>query len=322
MSIKTIAVLTSGGDAPGMNAAVRAITRRAISENIKVLGVKRGFIGLRTGDTFEMNLRTVSDILHKGGTVLYSSRDPEFKTQAGLNQAVDFCKNSKIDAVIAIGGDGTLKGVNNLVQSGINCVFIPATIDNDVSCSSYSIGFDTALNTAMEMVDKIRDTTQSHEKCSVVEVMGRHCGDIALHAGIAVGATAIVIPEKKFDLQKDIIERIKSTQKLGKRHFIVIVAENCADTSEITKLIEQETKINARYTILGHVQRGGSPTLKDRVMASLMGCHAIDLLISGEKNQVIAVKCDKVINFDIENTLGLVKKFDTQLYKQALQISI
>ncbi len=322
MSLRNIAILTSGGDAPGMNAAVRAITRYAISKNIRVLGVRRGFLGLRTGDIFEMNLRTVSDILHRGGTILYCSRDKEFETQKGLNEAVETCHKAKIDALIAIGGDGTLKGAKSLVDKGINCIFIPATIDNDVRCSDYSIGFDTAVNTAMEMVDKIRDTAQSHEKCSVVEVMGRNCGDIALCTGIAVGATAILVPEVKYDFEKDIIERIKYTQRIGKRHFIVIVAEGCGKSEQISKQIEQKTGVHSRNTILGHVQRGGSPTLRDRMLASLMGCRVVDILISGQKNKAVVSRCDKVVDIDLDLALKPKKVFDTETYNNALHISI
>ncbi len=322
MSLKNIAILTSGGDAPGMNAAVRSITRHAIGEKIRVVGIRRGYTGLRTGDMFEMNLRTVSDILHRGGTILYSSRDEKFKNPEGVKSAVDFCHKAKVDAVIAIGGNGTLNGMKDLTDSGINCVFIPATIDNDVACSNYSIGFDTAMNTAMEMVDKIRDTAQSHEKCSVVEVMGRHCGDIAIHTGIAVGATAILVPEIRYDFQRDVIERIKFTQHMGKRHFIVIVAENCGKSSDIAKQIERETGIQARCTILGHVQRGGSPTLRDRVVASVMGCHAVDVLLSGAKNRVVATRCNKVVDYDISDAVEYKKSFDKDLYEKALQISI
>ncbi len=322
MNLKNIAILTSGGDAPGMNAVVRAVTRHAIGQNIRVLGVRRGYIGLRTGDVFEMNLRTVSDILHKGGTILYSSRDKEFEKPEGIKSAVDFCHKAKVDAVVTVGGNGTLNGARDLADLGINCVFIPATIDNDVYCSNYAIGFDTAMNTAMEMVDKIRDTAQSHEKCSVVEVMGRHCGDIAIHTGIAVGATAILVPEIKYDLRQDVIERIKFTQNMGKRHFIVIIAENCGKSSDIAKQIERETGIQARCTILGHVQRGGSPTLRDRVIASVMGCHAVDVLLSGAENRAVATRCNKVVDYSIEDAINHKKPFDKDLYKRALQISI
>lgn len=322
MNIKTIAILTSGGDAPGMNATIRAITRYAISKNIKVLGITRGFMGLRKGEAYEMNLRTVSDILHHGGTILYTSRDDEFQSKKGLEEAIESCQKLNIDALIIIGGNGSLNGAKALCENGINCIFIPATIDNDVNYSDYTIGFDTAMNTATEMVDKIRDTAQSHEKCSVVEVMGRNCGDIAIHTGIAVGATAILVPEIKYDFEKDVIQRIKFTHKIGRRHFIVIVAEGCAKSVEIAQQIENETGIKTRSTILGYVQRGGSPTLRDRVMASIMGCHAIDVLISGKKNRAIASQCDHVTDVDITEACQAKKEFDAQLYNQALNISI
>ena len=322
MKIKNIAILTSGGDAPGMNASVRAIVRYAISKKLRVFGVRRGFMGLRTGDIFEMNLRTVSDVLHRGGTILYSSRDKKFETEEGMREAYNTCKKFKIDAVIVIGGNGSLKGAKDFSEKGINCIFVPATIDNDVACSDYSIGFDTAMNTAMEMVDKIRDTAQSHEKCSVVEVMGRDCGDIALRTGIAVGATAILIPEVKYDFEKDVIERIKYTQNMGKRHFIIIVAEGSAKSDEIAKQIESQTGIYARSTILGHVQRGGSPTLQDRVAASVMGCHAVDILLGGGENRAVVSKCGNIIDFDLESAVNTEKVFDVDLYENALHISI
>ncbi len=323
MSIKSLAILTSGGDAPGMNAAVRAITRAAIAKQIKVFGIKRGFSGLRNDDMFEMNLRTVSDIIHRGGTILYSCRDPKFETSEGFQRAVDNFKKTKIDCLVVIGGNGSLNGVCGLVNAGINCMFIPGTIDNDVTCSDYSIGFDTAINTAMEMVDKIRDTAQSHEKCNVVEVMGRKCGDIAVHTGLSVGATAILVPEVKYNFKYDVIERIKFTQGIGKKHFIVIVAEGAGKTVEIAKQIEKETGISARSTILSYVQRGGSPTVQDRVVASQMGCQAVDLLSSGAKNKAITMQNNKITNFDIKRDTSKIKKeFDFDLYNKALEISI
>lgn len=322
MNIQNIAILTSGGDAPGMNAGVRAVTRYAIGRGMNVFGVKRGYMGLRTNDMFSMNLRTVSDILHRGGTILYSSRDKEFMTPEGLASAVDSCKKRKIDAVVILGGNGSLQGAKSLSDSGVNTIFIPATIDNDVACSSYSIGFDTAMNTAMEMVDKIRDTAQSHEKCSVVEVMGRNCGDIAINTGIAVGATAILVPEIEYDFKRDVINRIKFTQKMGKRHFIVIVAEGSGKCVEIAKKIECETGIQARWSTLGHVQRGGSPSLRDRVTASLMGCRAVDALANGTVNRAVALKCNKVVDYDLNHALEFDKVFDDDLYKKALHISI
>lgn len=322
MNIKKIGIFTSGGDAPGMNAVTRSVTRYAISKGINVVGIRRGYMGLRTGDAFDMNLRTVSDIIHRGGTILYSSRDPQFQTPEGLESAVKFCKESSLDALVVIGGNGTLAGAKTLADKGINCIFIPATIDNDVACSDYSIGYDTAMNTAMEMVDKIRDTAQSHEKCSVVEVMGRHCGDIALRTGIAVGATAILIPEKPWDLEDDIINRIEYTQKIGKRHFIVIVAEGTGKAHEIAEQIKEKTKIDARWTVLGHVQRGGSPTLRDRVIASNMGCHAVDLILRSQKNRTVALACNKIVDYSIDDSLKFKKFFDEDLYENALKISI
>lgn len=322
MNIKKIGIFTSGGDAPGMNAVTRSVTRYAISKGINVIGIRRGYMGLRTGDAFEMNLRTVSDVIHRGGTILYSSRDPEFQTEEGLESAVKFCKESSLDALVVIGGNGTLAGAKTLADKGVNCIFIPATIDNDVACSDYSIGYDTAMNTATEMVDKIRDTAQSHEKCSVVEVMGRHCGDIALRTGIAVGATAILIPEKPWDLENDIIKRIEYTQKIGKRHFIVIVAEGTGKAQEIAEKIKEKTKIDARCTVLGHVQRGGSPTLRDRVIASNMGCHAVDLILRNQKNRTVALACNKIVDYSIDDSLKFKKFFDEDLYENALKISI
>ncbi len=322
MNIKKIGIFTSGGDAPGMNAVTRSVTRYAISKGINVVGIRRGYMGLRTGDAFDMNLRTVSDIIHRGGTILYSSRDPQFQTPEGLESAVKFCKESSLDALVVIGGNGTLAGAKTLADKGINCIFIPATIDNDVACSDYSIGYDTAMNTAMEMVDKIRDTAQSHEKCSVVEVMGRHCGDIALRTGIAVGATAILIPEKPWDLEDDIINRIEYTQKIGKRHFIVIVAEGTGKAHEIAEQIKEKIKIDARWTVLGHVQRGGSPTLRDRVIASNMGCHAVDLILRNQKNRTVALACNKIVDYSIDDSLKFKKFFDEDLYENALKISI
>ena len=322
MNIKKIGIFTSGGDAPGMNAVTRSVTRYAISKGINVIGIRRGYMGLRTGDAFEMNLRTVSDVIHRGGTILYSSRDPEFQTEEGLESAVKFCKESSLDALVVIGGNGTLAGAKTLADKGVNCIFIPATIDNDVACSDYSIGYDTAMNTATEMVDKIRDTAQSHEKCSVVEVMGRHCGDIALRTGIAVGATAILIPEKPWDLENDIIKRIEYTQKIGKRHYIVIVAEGTGKAQEIAEKIKEKTKIDARWTVLGHVQRGGSPTLRDRVIASNMGCHAVDLILRNQKNRTVALACNKIVDYSIDDSLKFKKFFDEDLYENALKISI
>ncbi len=322
MNDKCIAILTSGGDAPGMNAVIRSVVRAGIAQGMRILGVRRGFNGLINGDMFEMNLRSVSDIIHRGGTILYTARSPEFRTEQGVSKAVEVCKDIGINGVIVVGGDGSFNGAYELSKAGIPCVCIPCTIDNDVSCSEYTIGFDTAMNTAMEMVDRIRDTAQSHERCSVVEVMGRRCGDIAVHTGIAVGATAILIPEVDYDFDVDVIERIKFTQKIGKKHFIIIVAEGLGKINEITSEIEMRTGIESRATILGHVQRGGSPTLRDRVVASMMGCRAIEIFSKSIGNRIVATKNDKIVDYDIEQGLNMKRIFNMGLYNEALKISI
>ena len=266
--MKSIAVLTSGGDSPGMNAAVRAVVRTACQRGIKVYGVDRGYTGLIKGDVHEMNLRSVSDIITRGGTILYSARCPEFKTEEGIQKAVDTCKRVGIDGMVIIGGDGSFRGARDLSLRGIPCIGLPGTIDNDISCTDYTIGYDTCLNTIVQMVDRIRDTSESHDRCTVVEVMGRGAGYLALESGIAVGATSVLVPEVEYDIECDIIARIREFQKTGKRHFIVIVAEGVGGTAEIAKKIEAETGVESRATILGHVQRGGSPTARDRIMAS------------------------------------------------------
>lgn len=321
MNKKTIAVLTSGGDAPGMNAAVRAVTRAAISNDIAVMGVRRGYSGLITADIFEMNLRSVSSCLHRGGTILYTARSEKFKTKEGIAKAAENCKLLGIDTVVTIGGDGTLKGARDLSEAGVPCMVIPATIDNDVTCTDYTIGFDTAMNTAMEMVDKLRDTAQSHERCSIVEVMGRTCGDLALHTGIAVGAICILVPELSYSMD-DIITQMKRARLLGKKHFIIVVAEGVGETNEMAKMIGQATGIESRTTILGHVQRGGVPTLRDRVMASEMGCKAIELLANGIHDKVVSYVEGKITGVDIHEALNMKKSFDEELYKTVLEISI
>lgn len=322
MNQKVIAVLTSGGDAPGMNAAVRAVVRAGIANGMNVIGVRRGYNGLITGDVFEMNLRSVSDIIHRGGTVLFTARSPEYSTPEGIMKAKHICDELDVHGVVVIGGDGSFRGARELTNAGVPCVGIPGTIDNDISCSEYTIGFDTAINTVMQMVDKIRDTAQSHDRCSVVEVMGRRCGDIALHAGIAVGATAIVVPEVAFDFERDIINRIQVTQKTGKKHFIIIVAEGVGGVDKIAKEIQLRTGIESRATILGHVQRGGSPTLRDRVVASEMGARAVDILLHGGSNRVVAMQNGQIVDFDITEALNMKKEFNIDLYNTALKISI
>lgn len=322
MAIKKIAVLTSGGDAPGMNAAVRAVVRTALSRGVQVLGVYRGYNGLIHGDLVEMNLRSVSDIIHRGGTMLYTARSPEFCTEEGIQKAVQTCRDNGVEGVVVIGGDGSFRGARDLTGAGIPCVCIPGTIDNDVASSEYTVGFDTAMNTAVDMVDRLRDTTESHDRCSVVEVMGRRCGDLALLVGIAVGATVILVPEVPFDFQKDIIDRMQFTQKTGKKHFIIVVAEGVGGVTELAHKIEESTGIETRATVLGHVQRGGSPTLRDRVVASEMGYKAVKLLESGRSNRVIVVREGKVVDLDITEALAMKRPFNKELYDIALKISI
>ena len=320
--LNSIAVLTSGGDAPGMNAAVRAVVRSAINKNIQVYGVRRGYNGLLTGEVVQMNLRSVSDIIHRGGTMLCTARSPEYNTPEGVKKAADYCRSLGVNGVVVIGGDGSFRGARDLSGAGIPCVGIPGTIDNDIACSDYTIGFDTAMNTALEMVDKIRDTAQSHDRCSVVEVMGRRCGVIALQTGIACGATSILVPEKPVDIDKMVVEKIMNTKATGKRHFIVVVAEGVGHTEDIAKYIEEKTGIESRATILGHVQRGGSPTLRDRVVASAMGHHAVELLSKGIGDRVVALKGGNVIDLDITEALDMKRVFDEELYNIAMDVSI
>lgn len=322
MAVKSIAVLTSGGDAPGMNAAVRSVARSALNMGIKVIGVHRGYNGLLNGDVFEMNLRSVSDIIHRGGTILYTARSEEYNTPEGVKKAAETCRQLGVEGVVVIGGDGSFRGARDLTGQGIPCIGVPGTIDNDIACSDYTIGFDTAMNTAMEMVDRIRDTAQSHDRCSVVEVMGRRCGDIALETGIAVGATAILVPEIEYDLKRDVIERMRKTQSTGKKHFIVIVAEGIGGIDKIAKEIQDQTGIETRATVLGHVQRGGSPTLRDRVVASSMGHKAVTLLSQGIGNRVVAMKNGQIVDFDITEALNMKRVFNKQLYNIAMDISI
>ena len=320
--MKSIAVLTSGGDAPGMNPAVRAVVRTACQRGIKVYGVDRGYTGLINGDIHEMNLRSVSDIITRGGTILYSARCPEFKTEEGLQKAVSTCNKFGIDGMVIIGGDGSFRGARDLSLRGIPCIGLPGTIDNDISCTDYTIGYDTCLNTIVQMVDRIRDTSESHDRCTVVEVMGRGAGYLALEAGIAVGATSIIVPEVEYDIERDVIARIREFQKTGKKHFIVIVAEGVGGTAEIAKKIEAETGVESRATILGHVQRGGSPTARDRIMASQMGSRAVDLLTQGIGNRVVGIKDNKIVDFDIFEALKMTKTIDMKDYELAHEISI
>ena len=322
--MKTIGVLTSGGDAPGMNAAIRAVVRSGCESGMRVMGIRRGYRGLLDGDMFEMNLRTVSDIIHRGGTMLYSARCPEFAQPEMVQKAVDVCHEFGLEGIVTIGGDGTFRGARDLTLRGIQCIGLPGTIDNDIASCDYTIGYDTALNTIMEMVDRIRDTTESHDRCSVVEVMGRNAGYLALNAGIAVGATCILIPEVDYDIDSYIIERMRRTQKTGKQHFIIIVAEGVRgiDSKSLARYIEEKTGVESRATVLGHVQRGGSPSVRDRVLASQMGHYAVELLKQDIGNRVVVNHKDQIVDYDIIEALNMKKTIDLELYRVANDISI
>lgn len=320
--IKTIGVLTSGGDAPGMNPAIRAVVRAAIFNGFNVKGIRHGYNGLINDDIFDMNLRSVSEIIHRGGTMLYTARSPEFQTLEGQLKAVETCKKHGIDALVVIGGDGSFRGCQAISRHGIKTIGIPGTIDNDIACSEYTIGFDTALNTAMDMIDKLRDTTQSHERCSVVEVMGRHAGYIAVNTGIATGALCVLVPEQPWDIDKDVVARIKETQAEGKKNFLIIVAEGAGKALKIAEQIQEKTGLDTRGTVLGHVQRGGSPSMRDRVVAAQMGVHAIELLQAGIYNRVVALKSDAIVDYEIEEALNMQKELDPLMMGVAKVISI
>ncbi len=317
---KTIGVLTSGGDAPGMNAAVRAVTRTALQKGFKVIGIRRGYNGLLNGDMVELKARDVSNIIQRGGTEIFTARCKEFKEWEYVLKAKEVCEKANMAGVVVIGGDGSFRGAADLSKAGIPCVGIPGTIDNDIQCSEYTIGYDTAMNTVMELVDKLRDTSHSHERCAVVEVMGRGAGHIALNTGIAVGAIASLVPEVPYNFE-DIVNKIRAGRQSGKEQFIIIVAEGVGGTEELAKRIQAETGIESRVTILGHVQRGGSPTVRDRVMASEMGYYAVELLEKGIGNRVVGVKNGKVYDVDIQEALSMKKPFDERLYNIANNIS-
>ncbi|HHW48034.1 MAG TPA: 6-phosphofructokinase [Clostridiaceae bacterium] len=311
--IKTIGVLTSGGDAPGMNAAIRSVVRTGIYYGFKVVGIRKGYNGLINGDITEMSLRSVSDIIHRGGTILQSARCSEFKTEAGLKKAMTMAKVFGIDAIVVIGGDGSFRGARDLSKYGMIVIGVPGTIDNDIGCTDYTIGYDTALNTVQDAIDKIRDTAYSHERCSVLEVMGRHAGYIALNVGIAGGAEVVLLPEKSYDINMDVIKPIIEGRNRGKKHYVVIVAEGVGGAIDIAKEIEEKTGIETRATILGHIQRGGSPTAYDRVTASIMGAKAVEVLKDGKKNRVICMKNSQVIDMDIDEALETKKSIDKGL---------
>lgn len=320
--IKTIGVLTSGGDAPGMNAAMRAVVRAGTFYNLRVMGIKRGYNGLMNGDMVEMDARSVSDVLQRGGTSLFTARCLEFKEPAGVKKAYDVAKVFGLDGLVVIGGDGSFRGAKDLCAAGLPTVAIPATIDNDIDCSEYTLGYDTCLNTVIEAVDKIRDTSASHDRCSVIEVMGRNAGYIAANAAIACGADVVLIPEMEWDFDKDVIRPILAGKARGKRHSIVVVAEGIGGVIELAKEIEEKTGMESRASILGHVQRGGSPTVRDRVTASAMGVHAVKLLLEGKSNRIVCEKDGKITDVDIQEGLSLKKEFPKELIEVAKMLSI
>ena len=315
--IKTIGVLTSGGDAPGMNAATRAIVREAIQKGLKVKGIKRGYAGLLNEEIFDMNEKSVSDTISRGGTILQTARCKEFTTPEGQKKGAEICKKHGIDGVIVIGGDGSFQGAQKLAGLGINTIGVPGTIDLDIACTDYTIGFDTAVNTAMEAIDKVRDTSTSHVRCSIIEVMGRRAGYIALWCGIANGAEDILLPERYDGDEAKLIEHIKEAHAKGKQHHIIINAEGIGDSQGMAKRIEAATGIETRATILGHMQRGGSPTCKDRMYASVMGAMAVDLLLQGKSNRVVAHKNGEFVDFDIDEALAMKKDIDEYQYQVA-----
>lgn len=319
--VKKIGVLTSGGDAPGMNAAVRAVVRAARSRGIEVVGVRRGYAGLIAGDIMPLDVRDVSNILQAGGTMLFSARSKEFCTEEGMQKAVDNCKAFGIEGLVVVGGDGSFRGAGDLSARGIPCVGIPATIDNDITSTDYTIGFDTCINCVVDMVDRIRDTMRSHERCSVVEVMGRHAGYVALHAGIATGATFVMVPEVPCSVV-DVIKKIEDGRKVGKTNFIVIVAEGVGHAEEMSRYIQDTTGVVTRATILGHVQRGGSPTARDRVLASRFGDLAVKLLAEGKSNRVVGIHSDVLVDYDLHEALAMKKEFPMDLYNMSDIISI
>lgn len=318
--MKKIAVLTSGGDAPGMNAAIRAVVRTAIHNGIEVMGVQRGYAGLINGELFPMNRSSVSDIIQRGGTILRTARCKEFKQEEVRQKAAQILADNGVDALVVIGGDGSFTGAKLLSKLGVKTVGLPGTIDNDLTYTDYTIGFDTALNTVVDAIDKIRDTSTSHERVSIVEVMGRDCGDIAVHTGVACGAEYIITPEKGYD-KDELCKVILEGKKAGKIHNLVLLAEGIGGAEELAKYVEEQTGIETRATVLGHIQRGGAPSAFDRVLASRMGSKAIELLMEGKTSRVIGIKNNQIFDQDIDEALALGRTFDERLYEISEEIS-
>lgn len=318
--MKTIAVLTSGGDAPGMNAAIRAVVRAGLDKGLRVMGVKKGYSGLINGEIFEMDRQSVSDIIQKGGTILRTARCEEFRTEEGRQKAANVLKVFGIDGLVVIGGDGSFTGARLLSKLGISTIGLPGTIDNDLAYTDYTIGFDTALNTVLDAINKLRDTSTSHERVSIVEVMGRNCGDIALHAGIAGGAESVILPEKEFNFD-EICKIILQGKLKGKMHNLIILAEGVGGAEKLAKQVQEVTGIETRATILGHIQRGGSPSAFDRVLASRLGAKAVDLLIEGKSSRVVGIRGGKIVDDDINDALAMPRKFDNELFEMSKSLS-
>ena len=311
MQIKRIGVLTSGGDAPGMNPCVRAVVRTALYHGIECYGIRRGYNGLITGDVIKLDNKNVAHIINRGGTILYTARSKEFFTLEGQQKAASTCRFLGLDGIVAIGGDGTFRGAAALSRQGVNVICIPATIDNDICCSNYSIGFDTAANTAIDCIDKLRDTMQSHERCSVVEVMGHNAGYLAMYVGLAVGATAVLVPEKPIDFQEDVIEKIRRARLNGFTHYMIVVAEGAGSASEIASKIKEAIDLDPRVTVLGHIQRGGYPTGRDRINATKMGYMATELLLAGKTNRVVCFHEGRLVDVSIEDGLSMKRDIQT-----------
>ncbi|MDE6421131.1 MAG: 6-phosphofructokinase [Lachnospiraceae bacterium] len=313
--IKTIGVLTSGGDAPGMNAAIRSVVRKALANGVSVKGIKKGYQGLLNEEIIDMDRHSVSDIIQRGGTILGTARCSEFRTEEGQEKGAEICRKHGIDGLVVIGGDGSYRGAQEIARHGINTVGLPGTIDLDIACTDYTIGFDTAVNTAMSAIDKVRDTSSSHERCSIIEVMGRNAGYIALWCGIANGAEDILLPEKYDYNEQSIINNIIANRKRGKTHHIIINAEGIGHSTSMARRIEAATGIETRATILGYMQRGGNPTCKDRFYASVMGAYAADILCQGKSNRVVGYKNGEFRDFDIEEALAMKKDISEYQYE-------
>ncbi len=320
--LNTIGILTSGGDAPGMNAAIRAVVRTCKYYDLKIMGIRKGFEGLLHGDVFEMTARSVSDTLNRGGTILQTARSKRFIERDGVLQGIATAKYNEIDGIVVIGGDGSFKGARDLCKEGMPCVCIPGTIDNDIGCTDYTIGYNTAVTTAIDAVDKIRDTASSHERCNIIKVMGRHSGNIALAVGITTGAEAVLIPERPINFEKDILGPIYAGKRRSKQHFIIILAEGVADSDNLEKRIEEETGITTRTTTLGYLQRGGTPSARDRLVASQMGFHAVKAFMEGNLNRVVCMREDKIIDMDIFEALEMKYEVKEDLIELAKILSI